>query len=181
LLPNLQVVAIPMFDPYRDWLDIPPEQQPPTHYRLLGVAPAEANVEAIKEAALLQTTRVRMYQTGQKAEVCTRLLNEIAQARAVLVNPKTRQEYDARLAAPAVVAPAAPEPAATVTTTPSASMPRPGWPRPDRMLAAMAYCCLLLFGFGISFCVALPSKHKAAETPTEKPVSGKPASGDGQP
>jgi hypothetical protein len=26
------------FDPYRKWLGIPPEEQPPNHYRLLGIA-----------------------------------------------------------------------------------------------------------------------------------------------
>ena len=26
-----------MFDPYRKWLGIPPKDQPPNHYRLLGL------------------------------------------------------------------------------------------------------------------------------------------------
>ena len=26
------------FDPYRKWLGIPPQEQPPNHYRLLGIA-----------------------------------------------------------------------------------------------------------------------------------------------
>ena len=25
------------FDPYRKWLGIPPQEQPPNHYRLLGI------------------------------------------------------------------------------------------------------------------------------------------------
>src|SRR5262249_3537549 len=87
----------PLFDPYRKWLDLASDQCPPTHYQLLGIAADEAVVEVIKEAALRQTARVRVFQTGPYAELCTRLLNEIAQARAVLLNPKSRQEYDARL------------------------------------------------------------------------------------
>ena len=27
------------FDPYESWLGIPPEDQPPNHYRLLGLKP----------------------------------------------------------------------------------------------------------------------------------------------
>jgi hypothetical protein len=162
-----------MFNPYRDWLDIPAEQQPPTHYQLLGVAPSEANLEAIKEAALLQTTRVRVYQTGPQAEVCTRVLNEIAQARAILVNPKTRHEYDARLAVPAAAAPrvaAAAQPSASVAPSP--------WPRPDRLVAAIGYVCLLLCGFGISFCLTFQSVRTAARVSVEEPAPA--PSEDGQ-
>jgi hypothetical protein len=161
-----------MFNPYRDWLDIPSEQQPPTHYQLLGVAPNEADLEAIKEAALLQTTRVRMYQTGPQAEVCTRVLNEIAQARAILVNPKTRHEYDARLAARAPTPPrvhAAAQPSARVAPLP--------WPYSDRLLAAIGYCCLLLGGFGVSFCLTFQSVRTAARVSVEDQAPAQPKDG----
>ena len=39
------------FDPYHRWLSIPPSEQPANHYRLLGVAAYEANVEVIQNAA----------------------------------------------------------------------------------------------------------------------------------
>lgn len=146
-----------MFDPYHDWLDIPPAQQPPSHYQILGITPNEANPEAIKEAALRQTTRVRVYQTGPQATVCTRILNEIAQARAILQNPKTREEYDARLAALS----AAPRPAAPLPTNAAATAQVP-WPRPDRVLAALGYCILLVCGFAISFCLTFQSLRTAA-------------------
>jgi hypothetical protein len=29
------------FDPYHVWLGIPPHEQPPNHYRLLGIAPLD--------------------------------------------------------------------------------------------------------------------------------------------
>jgi hypothetical protein len=86
-----------MFDPYHKWLGIPPKQRPPTYYQLLGIAPDEADREVIEEAAIRQTTHVRTYQTGPRAAECTALLNEIAQARATLLNRKKRQEYDAKL------------------------------------------------------------------------------------
>jgi hypothetical protein len=39
------------FDPYHRWLGIRPEEQPANHYRLLGLALFEDNVEAIRDAA----------------------------------------------------------------------------------------------------------------------------------
>ncbi len=86
-----------MFDPYHRWLSIPKQYRPPTYYQLLGIDPDETDPEVIKEAALRQTSHVRMYQTGPYAEACTKLLNEIALARATLLHPDKRREYDARL------------------------------------------------------------------------------------
>lgn len=87
-----------MFDPYHKWLGIPPEQRPPTHYQLLGIAAGEKDLEVIEEAALRQTAHIRAYQVGPHAQDCTRILNELAQAKTVLLNPAKRKEYDARLA-----------------------------------------------------------------------------------
>jgi hypothetical protein len=87
-----------MFDPYHKWLGISPEQQPPTLYQLLGISPREQDPEVIEEAAIRQTAHVRTYQTGPHAQECARLLGEIARARATLLNPAKRQEYDRQLA-----------------------------------------------------------------------------------
>ena len=38
------------FDPYYLWLGIPPEEQPPNHYRLLGLRQFEDNREVISYA-----------------------------------------------------------------------------------------------------------------------------------
>ncbi len=89
-----------MFDPYHRWLGIPPGPRPPTYYQLLGIAPDEADPEVIKEAAVRQTSRVRLYQVGPHAAQCTNILNEIGQARATLLNPEKRRQYDASLAPP---------------------------------------------------------------------------------
>ncbi len=87
-----------MFDPYHKWLGIPKEHRPPTFYQLLGIAPDETDKEVIEEAAIRQTTHLRAYQIGPHAQVCTRLLNEVAQARTTLLNPAKRKEYDGLLA-----------------------------------------------------------------------------------
>ena len=86
------------FDPYHRWLAIPKEHRPPTYYQLLAVAPNEDDPEVIEEAAIRQSAHLRTYQVGPHADDCTRLLNEIAAARATLLNPAKRREYDARLA-----------------------------------------------------------------------------------
>ncbi len=40
-----------LFDPYHEWLGILPQEQPPNYYRLLGVAPFEADPDVIRAAA----------------------------------------------------------------------------------------------------------------------------------
>ncbi len=87
-----------MFDPYHKWLGIPKDQRPPTYYQLLGVASGESDPEVIEEAAVRQTTHVRAYQVGPHAAECTRILNEIAQARQTLLSPSKRKAYDEKLA-----------------------------------------------------------------------------------
>ena len=86
------------FDPYHKWLGIPKDQRPPTYYQLLGITPDEQDAEVIEEAAVRQTTHVRAYQMGPHAAECTRILNELAQARQTLLNPAKRKAYDERLA-----------------------------------------------------------------------------------
>ncbi|HVX15580.1 MAG TPA: hypothetical protein VHC22_30620 [Pirellulales bacterium] len=103
-----------MFDPYRKWLGIPEGQRPPTHYQLLGIGNDETDQEVIKTAVLRQSAFVRNFQAGAHSEDATRLLNEIAAAKACLSDPKKRAAYDAELrqnAAKANPQPPAPAPA----------------------------------------------------------------------
>src|SRR5262245_47070211 len=93
-----------MFDPYHKWLGIPKEQQPPTYFQLLGIQPQERDPEVIDEAAIRQMKHLRDYQIGPQAAECTRLLNEVALARATLLNPAKRREYEAKLAQQAAFA-----------------------------------------------------------------------------
>ena len=85
------------FDPYHVWLGIPKREQPPTHYRLLGVSKDEGNRLVIEEAVIRQTTYLRTYQLGTRAQICTQLLEEIAQAGRVLLDPVKRKAYDSQL------------------------------------------------------------------------------------
>jgi hypothetical protein len=85
------------FDPYRKWLGIPPHEQPPSYYRLLGLSPFESDRDVIANAADRQMAHLRTFQGGKNSAISQQLLNEVSAARICLMDPKKRAEYDARL------------------------------------------------------------------------------------
>ena len=85
------------FDAYHKWLSIPPDEQPPDHYRLLGVRAFEEDPEVIAAAADRQMMLLRTYQTGPNAPLSQRLLNEVAAARICLLNAEKKAVYDQQL------------------------------------------------------------------------------------
>ncbi|HEX4141952.1 MAG TPA: NPCBM/NEW2 domain-containing protein [Pirellulales bacterium] len=85
------------FDPYYTWLGIPPEEQPPDHYRLLGIRRFEPNTEVIANLADARMAHVLTFQTGPQGTASERLLDELAAARLCLLNSQTRAQYDGRL------------------------------------------------------------------------------------
>ena len=85
------------YDPYYRWLGIPPHEQPPSHYRLLGVTVFEADSEVIADAADRQTAHLRTFQIGKYSELSQRLLNEVAKAKICLLDPSKKAVYDAKL------------------------------------------------------------------------------------
>jgi len=86
-----------VFDPYRKWLAIPPKDQPPNHYRLLGVEVFEDDLDVIESAADKQMTFIRQYQSGEHAADAAKILNELAVARLCLLKRETKAAYDAKL------------------------------------------------------------------------------------
>ncbi|HUE70783.1 MAG TPA: hypothetical protein VMP01_07825 [Pirellulaceae bacterium] len=88
-----------VFDPYHQWLGIPPAEQPPNHYRLLGIALLESSATVIANAADRQMTHVRTFQSGPHAAHSQQLLNELAAARVTLLTPETKHAYDRQLLA----------------------------------------------------------------------------------
>ena len=75
------------FNPYYKWLGIPPEEQPPNHYRLLGLRLFESDPEVIESASDQRMAHLRTYQTGQYAALSQRLLNEVAGAKSACFPP----------------------------------------------------------------------------------------------
>jgi hypothetical protein len=93
----MQSPASSTFDAYYKWLGILPAEQPPNHYRLLGIALFEADPEVIAAAADRQMGHVKSFAAGQYAAQSQSLLNELARARVTLLNSRQKAEYDRRL------------------------------------------------------------------------------------
>jgi len=85
------------FDPYHRWLGIPPEEQPPDHYCLLGLVTYESDPEVIRDAAERQMAHVRRYGLGKHSQLSQEILNELASAKACLLDPVKKAEYDIAL------------------------------------------------------------------------------------
>ncbi len=102
-------------DPYYEWLGIPPKDQPPNHYRLLGLELFEENRSVIDSAANRQMSFIKEYQAGADSELSQKLLNELSAARLCLLSASAKAAYDTQLraqlrlqAAPAPVVPIPP-------------------------------------------------------------------------
>jgi hypothetical protein len=87
----------PSFDPYYKWLGIPPDEQPPNHYRLLGITEFETDPDVVQAAADQRMAHLRTYQTSRHSEWSQRLLNEVSAARICLLNLSKRTVYDEQL------------------------------------------------------------------------------------
>jgi len=87
------------FDPYYKWLGIAPSEQPPNHYRLLGLNLYESDPDVISSGCDRQMTHLRTFQTGPRMRECQRLLNEVSVARVVLLDGQKKAAYDQRLRA----------------------------------------------------------------------------------
>jgi len=87
------------FDPYHRWLGIRPEEQPADHYRLLALARFEDDVDVIRDAAEQRIRHVRSYQLGPHRKLSQKILNELAAAKACLLDARERAAYDERLRA----------------------------------------------------------------------------------
>ncbi len=126
------------FDPYQEWLEIPPGERPVDHYRLLGLARFEEDAKSIERAADERMAHVRKFQTGPRGRHTQKLLNELAAAKLCLLDPVAKQRYDLQLvrppaAAPASVAvppPVAPPAAVAPPLPPTGAAPPPTAPLP---------------------------------------------------
>lgn len=130
------------FDPYHKWLGIPPEDQPPNHYRLLAIPLFESDTDVIANAADKQMAHVRSFQMGKHSQLSQKILNEIAAARICLLNAEKKADYDAALRArqrPKL-------PAATPLASPVALPTRPS--------AVTPFCLPLVVG-GLATCIVV--------------------------
>jgi hypothetical protein len=82
------------FDAHYKWLGIPPEDQPPNHYRFLGISMFETDPDVIASAADQRMAHIRSFQTGQHSALSQKILNEIAAVRICLLNAAKKAEHD---------------------------------------------------------------------------------------
>ncbi|MCE9528535.1 MAG: hypothetical protein K8R36_21025, partial [Planctomycetales bacterium] len=112
-----------MFDPYQTWLGIPRQEQPPHHYRLLGITPLEEDPAVIEAAAERQTKLLQREASGPHMALAYQLCGEVAAARHCLATPAAKSAYDKRLASSLRDAPPAPVPSPPVHSPPIQSPP----------------------------------------------------------
>lgn len=119
------------FDCYHVWLGIPPNEQPPNYYRLLGIALFELDLDVIDHAADRQMAHVRTFQSGPHRALSQQILNELAVARLCLLSLDKKTTYDEKLretlgsvpkAAPVMMGHSLPK--AQATAIPPGAIPR---------------------------------------------------------
>lgn len=107
------------FDPYRIWLGIPSYEQPPDHYRLLGIPQYSSDYDMIENAADRQMAHLRTFQVGKHSDLSQKLLNEVAAARVCLFNEQQKADYDQKLRTQMMP----PEAVASVSVPPAQEQP----------------------------------------------------------
>jgi hypothetical protein len=122
------------FDPYHKWLGIAPKDQPPHHYRLLGIDPFEDDRDVIDAAANRVMSYLKDLAAGDDDAYSQEIMNEVMQARICLLNPKRKTAYDSELRAK-VITKKPPPPRAAQTTATAASATPPSSPSPVPVVA----------------------------------------------
>jgi len=87
------------FDPYYKWLGVPPKEQPPHYYRLLGLSPFESDLAVIENAADQRQAHIRNFANGKHSALSQQMLNELSAARVCLMDAEKKAAYDAELKA----------------------------------------------------------------------------------
>lgn len=151
------------FDPYQQWLGIPPTVRPIDYYTLLGVERFCDDRQRIEQAAEQRMRLLRTYQTGPRGVYTQKLLNEITQARLRLLDAKKKAEYDEQLRRSVQAA------AELAAADESLSLP-PGAP-----------AALWPFGFGPTAPAAVAAPAPGTTPPPGTPLSTAPGTVQGAP
>ena len=113
------------FDPYRKWLGISSQDQPPNHYQLLGIPVLEEDPDVIENAANRQMAHVRTFQSGKHSKLSQQILNELAAAKRVLLTADKKTKYDTELKSQLPTAAADPASPAPPPPSPPTQPPPP--------------------------------------------------------
>ena len=85
------------FDPYYTWLGIPAAEQPPHHYRLLGLSPFETDLNAISHASDRQQGFLKLQAMGEHGPLAEQLIRAMKTAERCLLDPRQKSAYDDHL------------------------------------------------------------------------------------
>ena len=85
------------FDAYHKWLGIRPEEQPPNHYRLLGIELFESDPAVIRAAGDQRMAHVRTFAAGRHLGRSQAILNSISAAKLCLQDAAAKSAYDEQL------------------------------------------------------------------------------------
>lgn len=133
---------------YHRWLGIPPAEQPPHHYRLLGLDLFEEDPETIDNAFMRQMAYIRTFQTGSYSAQSQALLNELSSASLCLLNPEQKAVYDSKLRDQLQARPA--------QTTQAPSSDPANLPRPPREQRSIQPVRMVSSSFSTASSAALP-------------------------
>lgn len=86
-----------VFDPYLEWMGIPPSDQPPNYYRLLRIHPFEESREVIQAAVQSQTAWLETLRFGHRGAHAARLLSRVTKAGKCLLDADSKAAYDSLL------------------------------------------------------------------------------------
>src|SRR5258708_40089141 len=125
------------FNPYRAWLGVSSNSQPPNHYELLGLRLLRAEPAEVAEAFQRQISRLSAYLSGEHASTAQRILSELATAKVELLTPTVKRIYDTKLAAGTQAAPQLP-PAVGAAPKPSDRVASDHWVASDDWLPPAA-------------------------------------------
>ena len=81
-------------DPYQQWLKASGHDDPPEHYRLLGLPLFESNPAVITNALGQRVVQLKSRANGPDAALVQRLLGEVVKAGECLLRPAEKQAYD---------------------------------------------------------------------------------------
>lgn len=82
------------FDAYFVLLGVPPEQQPPTYYRLLDVQDFEEDTDTIDRGYERRMAYLHTIKSGDHLDAAEELKSELARARLCLLSAEKKAVYD---------------------------------------------------------------------------------------
>lgn len=91
--------------PYAEWLGLPPDGAPYSHYDLLGLSHFEQEAALIRHAARRQRRRLLTAASDPSLALVRKLLADIDRAEQCLLSPDSRRRYDRRLGGEKPLAP----------------------------------------------------------------------------